>query len=157
MVKKLVIFLAAAVMAFALAACGGSLGVESDDSGVHAKATGSAEGEANGSLTISEGYGLCINHVVEKGTFHVKATAKDGTVVFDDDISDNIANLVDADPGEYELWISAKGATGTVDVIPYDKAAQAQADATLDDAMEQATGKDAEELGLTNSNDADEE
>lgn len=150
--KKLLVLLAMSMLALALAACaGGKLGVESDGSGVHAKATGAAEGSATGSIMITEGYGLCINHIVEKGSFHVKATGPDGTVVFDKDIKDNIADLVDVQPGEYKLVISAKNATGTIDAIPYDKEAQATADGTLDEALEQATGKNAEELGLTKS------
>lgn len=150
--KKILTLAAMLVLALALTACaGGTLGVDSDGSGVHAKATGSAEGSATGNITITEGYGLCINHIVEKGTFHVKATGPDGAVVFDKDIKDNIADLVDVQPGEYKLVISAKNATGTVDVIPYDKEAQAAADATLDEALEQATGKSPEELGLSKS------
>jgi hypothetical protein len=47
------------------------------------------------------------------------------------------------------VTVSADKADGTVDVITYDKEAQAQADATLDDAVKSATGKTAEELGLS--------
>ena len=147
--KKILVILGAAMLALALAACtSGTLGVESDDSGVHAQATGSADRSTTGDITISEGYGLCINHIVEKGTFHVTATAADGKVVFDEDINDNIANLVDVEPGDYSLVISAEDAAGTIDVIPYDKEAQAMADESLDEALEQATGKTAEELGM---------
>lgn len=154
--KKIAVLAIALAMALALAACaGGTLGVESDDDGVHAAATGSAEGSGTGNITIEEGYGLCINHIVEKGSFHVAASTSAGEVVFDEDITDNIANFVDVEPGEYNLVISAKNATGTIDVIAYDKEAQAQADATLDNALEQA-GVNAEEAGLAKSSDASE-
>lgn len=154
--RKITMLAMALVMALALAACaGGTLGVESDDDGVHAVATGSAEGSATGDITIEEGYGLCINHIVEKGSFHVKASSATGEVVFDGDLTDNIADFVDVEPGEYSLVISAKNATGTIDVIAYDKEAQAMADATLDDALEQV-GTSAEEIGLKKSSDASE-
>lgn len=155
--KKLLTLVISMAMALALAACtGGTLGVTTEDDGVHAVATGSAEGSGNGNITIEEGYGLCINHIVEKGSFHVIATSATGEVVFDKDITDNIADFVEVNPGEYELVISAKNATGTIDAIAYDKEAQAQADATLDDALEQATGKNAEELGMAKSSEASE-
>ena len=152
--KKLLVIAAAFAFVLSLVACGpaGTLGVDSDDTGVHAVAEGSAEGSATGNITIEEGYGLCINHIVNKGTFHVTAT-NSGTkeVVFDDDITDNMANLVDVVPGDYDIVISAENATGTIDIIPYDKEAQAQADASLDDALVTATGKDATELGISSS------
>ena len=146
--KKILVLLAAAMLALALAACaGGTLNVDEGDSEIHVQATGSANGSWLGDITISEGYGLCVNHVVEKGSFHVTATAADGKAVLDKDIKDNIADFVDVEPGDYKLEISANGAVGTVDVIPYDKEAQAQADATLDEALQQA-GTSAEEVGL---------
>lgn len=144
--KRIAKIVVSAVTVLVLAACGGgTLGVESDDSGVHAVAEGSAEGSGNGGITIEEGYGLCINHIVNGGSFHVKATSSDGEVVFDEDITNNIADMVDVEPGEYELWITANNASGTVDVIPYDKEAQAEADASLGDALDQV-GVDADEL-----------
>ena len=153
--KKVLVLAVMLAAALVLCACaGGSLGVSSDDDGVHAVAKNSAEGSATGNIAIEEGYGLCVNHIVESGSFHVKATTAEGAVVFDEDITDNIADFVDVEPGEYNLVISAKNATGTIDVIAYDKEAQAQADATLDDALEQATGKNAEELGLAKSSEA---
>lgn len=146
--RRIAKFVVTAVAVLVLVACGGgTLGVESNDTGVHAVAEGSAEGSGSGDITIKEGYGLCINHIVNSGSFHVKATASDGKVVFDEDITNNIADFVDVEPGEYKLWISADNASGTVDVIPYDKEAQADADAKLDDALSQM-GESAEELGL---------
>ena len=137
--KKYLILAIAAALTLMLSACAtGTLSVETDDVGVHAVATNSAEGSETGNITIEEGYGLCVNHIVDKGSFHVKAAASSGEVVFDEDVTDSIADLVDVEPGEYNLAISANGATGTIDVIAYDKEAQAQADATLDEALEQA-------------------
>ena len=139
--KKIIAITAALVLALALAACApSSLSVESDDTGVHAVATNGADGEANGNITIGEGYGLCVNHIVNKGSFHVKATDKSGAVVFDKDITDNIADLVPV-TGEFDIWVTANGADGTVDIIAYDVEAQAQADATLPDAIKDAGSK----------------
>lgn len=150
--KKILAMASMLVVVFALAACGpaGTLTVDSDSDGIHAVATGTAQGSANASITIPEGYGLCINHIVEKGSFHVKAV-KSGTdtLIFDSDITDNVANFVDVVPGDYDLVISADNATGTIDVIPYDKVAQAKADGTLDAALQLATGLSADDVGLT--------
>lgn len=135
------------VMAFALAACAPStLAIDTDESGVHAVAKNGAEGSGTGNITIPEGHGLCINHIVNKGSFHVTAVDSKGDVVFDEDLTDNIADMVPAQ-GEIDLVISAKGADGTVDVIAYDEEAQAQADATLDEALEQS-GLSKESAGL---------
>lgn len=142
----------ALAMALALAACGtsGTLAVSSDNDGVHAKATGGISGSANGNIVIKEGYGLCINHIVEKGSFHVKATDESGKVVFDADITNNIADFVDAQ-GDIEMIIEAKDAVGTIDVIPYDIAAQAQADAKLDTVLDEV-GVDRDSVGLPSTN-----
>lgn len=125
------------VMAFVLMACAPvTLAVETDDTGVHAVANNGAEGSGTGYIVIPEGHGLCINHIVNKGTFHVTATDSKGNVIFDEDLTDNIANLVPAQ-GDIDLVISAQGADGTVDIIAYDEEAQAQADAALGEALEQ--------------------
>ncbi len=153
-IATLLAVVAMMALSLALAACsGGSFGVESDGTTVHAEATGSADGTATANITIPDGSGLCINHIVEHGSFHVKATDASGTVVFDGDINDNIADLIDVS-GDIDLVLTANDAQGTIDIIAYDKEAQAQADATLDDALEQAAGKDAEELGLTKSSES---
>ena len=154
--KKIAVLAIALAMAFALAACAeGSLSVTSENNEVDAVAKGSAEGSATGNITIEEGYGLCINHTVEKGTFHVKVATTAGEVVFDEDITDNIANLVDVEPGEYDLVISANNAAGTINIIPYDKETQAQADAQLGEALEEA-GVNAEIVEELTSSDASE-
>lgn len=115
--------------AFVLAACAtAELSVLSDNEGVHAVASNGAEGAGTGNITVEKGYGLCINHVVERGSFHVKAVDEQGTVVFDEDLTDNVADLVEVD-GEFNVEISAQNAVGTVDIIPYDIEAQAQAEA----------------------------
>lgn len=148
MMKRIMAIVSMAALACMLWACtGGTLSVDIDEVGTHAVAEGFAEGSGTGNVTIGEGQGLCVNHIVERGSFHVKATSSDGEVVFDEDLTDNIANLVEVPAGEYDLVISAKNATGTVDVIAYDIEAQAMADATLDDALER-NGVDAEKLGL---------
>lgn len=147
--KRIVALLGTLVLALSLVACGKSeLAVSSDEDGIHAVATGRAEGSANGNITITDGYGLCINHIVEKGSFHVKATDQDGNVAFDEDITDNIANLIPV-TGEFEVIITANKATGTIDIIAYDKEAMAMADETLPDALEEA-GLSEEEVGIAN-------
>ena len=136
--KKIIAIATVLVLAFALVACAPStFGVESDDTGIHAVAENGADGSANGNITIGKGSGLCINHIVEKGAFHVKATDSKGAVVFDEDITDNVANFVEVQ-GDFEVVITAKGATGTIDIIAYDIEAQAAADASLGDALESA-------------------
>lgn len=149
MKKRIIALAMALVMAVTLAACASaSLKVDSDDSGIHAVATGGASGSANGSITIEEHYGLCVNHIVSKGSFHIKATNESGAVVFEKDITDNVADLVPVQ-GEIEVEIEAKDAEGTIDVIAYDISAQAEADSKLDDALEQE-GVNREEVGLAN-------
>lgn len=150
-IKKILAMAAALIVAVALASCtpGGELAVDSDDHAVHAKATNSVSGTAISGITIEEGYGLCINHVVEKGSFHVKATDESGKVVFDADITNNIADFIDAQ-GYIDLAIEAKQAVGTLDIIPYDIAAQAQADATLDEALDEMN-LDRDALGSSSS------
>lgn len=131
------------VMAFALAACApAELSVTNDNEGVHAVAKNGVDGASAGQITVEPGYGLCINHIVNRGTFHVKATNQQGKVVFDEDITDNIANLVEVN-GDFDIEISAKGADGTVDIIAYDIAAQAQADAALPESLKSEISKDA--------------
>ena len=125
-------------MAFALAACSSAeFSVTNDDDGVHAVATGGADGASAGQITVEPGFGLCVNHIVNEGTFHVKATDEQGTVVFDEDLDDNIADLVEVN-GTFDIEISAKGADGTVDIIAYDVEAHAEADATLPEALANA-------------------
>jgi len=147
--KKIVALVATLAMAFMLVACGkSSLSVTSEDDGIHAVAKNRAEGAATGNITIEDGYGMCINHIVESGSFHVKAIDQEGNVVFDDDITDNIMNLVPV-TGEIEVGITANKATGTIDIIAYDVEAQAMADATLPDALE-SVGLDPEAVGVAN-------
>ena len=136
------------VMALALAACSRSqLSVETDDAGIHAVAEGTSEGSGTGSITIAPEEGICINHIVDKGSFHVTITnVATDEVVFDGDVEDNIANFIDAN-GEFDVVITANDAQGKVDIIAYDKAAQAAADASLDDALGQG-GVDREDTGL---------
>lgn len=127
-VTKIVAVAAVLAIAFAMAACAKSeLVVDSDEKGVHAVAENRASGSGSGHITIEPGYGLCINHIVEKGSFHVEAVDEQGTVVFDEDLTDNIADFVPA-TGKIDLAVSANNATGTVDIIAYDVEAQAQAD-----------------------------
>jgi len=136
--KKLIAIAAALAMAFALAACAPTeFSVTTDDDGVHAVAKNGAEGASAGEITVEPGYGLCINHIVNKGTFHVKATDELGRIVFDNDLTDNIANFVEAS-GVFDIEISANAADGTVDIIAYDIEAQAQADATMPESVKQA-------------------
>lgn len=150
--KRIIALASVLVLACALVACANSeLLVESDDTGIHAVAQNRAEGSANGDISIAEGSGLCINHIVEKGSFHVKATDEQGTVVFDEEISDNIADLVPV-TGDIEVIITAKKATGTIDIIAYDVEAQAAADESLPEALE-SVGVDAAESGLLASPD----
>jgi len=107
--------------------------VESDGTSVHAEAVGKADGSATGNIRIDEGYGICINHIVESGSFHVKVTDSSGNIVFDDDIENNISDFVDAAPGEYDIVFTANKAIGTLDIIAYDKRIQEEADAALPD------------------------
>lgn len=147
--KKLFTLMTSLAMAVLLSACAlSSFGVTNEDNGVHAVAKGGADGASAGKVVVGDGEGLCINHIVNRGSFHVMATDDMGRVVFDEVVTDNVADLVDVQ-GEFDVEISADKADGTVDVITYDKEAQAQADATLDDAVKSATGKTAEELGLS--------
>lgn len=136
--KKILSLIAVFVLALGLCSCAAAkFGVESDGTSIHAKAENKAEGSGTGQITIEEeGYGLCINHIVEKGSFHVKITAAaTSEVVFDDDITDNILNLVDVGPGDYDVIITAKNAVGTIDIILYDKEAQAMADGTMPEQL----------------------
>ena len=136
--KKLIAIAAALVMALALAACASAeFSVTNDDEGVHAVAKNGATGASAGQLTVKDGFGLCVNHIVNRGAFHVKATDELGTVVFDEDVTDNIANMVAAS-GTFDVEISAKGADGTADVIAYDIEAQAQAEAALPEVFKSA-------------------
>ena len=126
---------AALAVAFALVACApATFGVETEDDGVHAVASNRAEGSATGHISIGNGHGLCVNHIVNRGSFHVTATNASGTVVFDEDLTGNIADMVPVN-GEIDLVISARAADGTVDVIAYDIEAQAQADAAMPDIV----------------------
>lgn len=151
--KKLIASIAAFVAMLALAACtAATLEINYDDTGVHAVATGRASGSGTGTLSIGEDESIVINHTVDNGSFHVSIVGEDGEAVFDEDITDNIFDQVVAS-GDFTVTISADKATGTVDVIPGDPAALAAADETLDDALLQATGKTAEELGLGSEGD----
>ena len=139
--KKVIAVVTMLVMAFALAACApAELSVTNDNEGVHAVAKNGVDGASAGQITVEPGYGLCINHIVNRGTFHVKATDQLGKVVFDEDISDNIADFIEAN-GDFDIEISAKGADGTVDIIAYDIEAQAQADTALPDFLKSEGAK----------------
>ena len=142
--RRLFALVASLVVVMALTGCGmSSFGLTTDDAGVHAVAKGGADGASAGKITIGEGEGLCINHVINKGSFHVVATDSMGRVVFDEIVKDSVADMVDVQ-GVFDIEISSDKADGTVDVIAYDKEAQAQADATLDEALKDATGKSAD-------------
>ena len=147
--KKLTVIIAVLAMAFALAACAqAEFSVTNDDDGVHAVAKNGVDGSSAGQITVEKGFGLCINHIVNKGSFHVKASDEQGTVVFDDDVSDNIANLVEAS-GDFDIEITAKGADGTVDIIAYDIEAQAAADGQLKESLERMGVEDSSSVGST--------
>lgn len=148
--KRLVAFAAALATSFTLVACGGAptLTVNENETGIHVEAAGGVVGTNTGEITIADGYGLCINHIVEQGSFHVKATDESGNVILDKDITDNIADYVSAN-GKVEVEITAQDATGTMDVIAYDEKALAQSEATLDDALAQE-GVTREDVGLAN-------
>ena len=136
--KKIIPLIAAAMLAIGLCACTSSnLEVTANGDFIHAQAQNQAEGSGSGDIKIEEGYGVCINHIVEKGSFHVKIVSAGGEVVFDDDIDDNIAEMIDAEPGDYEVMITADKATGTLDIIPYDKQAQAMAEATMPEYLKE--------------------
>ena len=137
--KKLLAIATVFALALCLAACASqTLAVEGDEMGVHVVAENNVSGSGISSITIGEGEGLCINHIIDRGSFHVVATSSTGEVVFDADIANNIADLVDCAPGDYTIDVTANSATGSLDIIPYDKAAQAQADATMPDEVRQA-------------------
>lgn len=143
--KRIVSFMTALAMMLVLASCASSsFKVETDGDGVHAVATGGADGTGDGTITIDEGFGLCVNHAVNKGSFHITATDASGAVVIDKDLTDSIADMVPAN-GEIAVTITAAGADGTVDVIAYDVEAQAQGDAAYEEAK-----KEAENTGLAN-------
>lgn len=140
--RKRIAILAVLTMALALAlsACAaGELKVDSDNDGIHAKATNGASGSATANITIPDGYGLVINHIVEKGSFHVKVAEKNGTVVFDKDVTNNIADPVAAS-GSFDVVISANNAVGTIDIIQLDLEAYAQSESTLDEVYAQVPG-----------------
>lgn len=138
-VVKIVAIAAMLAIAFAMTACAESkFAVDSGENDVHAVAENGASGSATGHITIEPEHGLCINHIVTKGSFHVKAVDEQGTVVFDDDLTDNIADFVPV-TGEIDLFITANNATGTIDIIAYDVEAQAQADAGLEELMSRAS------------------
>ena len=140
--KKIVIIASlVSVLALGLCSCAkAEFGVESDGTSVHAEAIGGADGSATGSIKVDEGYGICINHIVEKGSFHVKVTDEGGNIVFDNDIDDNIANFIDVEPDEYDVVATAKNAVGTLDIIACDKRIQADADAALPDNIREMAG-----------------
>ena len=147
--KKLIAIIAALAMALALAACApAEFSVTNDDNGVHAVAKNGVDGSSAGQITIEPGFGLCINHIVNKGSFHVKATDELGKVVFDEDVSDNIANFVAAS-GDFDIVVTAKGADGTVDIIAYDIEAQAAADGELQEALENMGVEDSSSIAST--------
>ena len=148
--KRIIALAAAVATSLSLVACGGTptLAVNEDETGIHVEATDGVTGTNTGEISIDEGYGLCVNHIVEQGSFHIKATDDTGAVVIDKDLTDNIADFVPAN-GQIEVEISAQDATGTVDIIAYDEAAQAQADATLDDALA-TVDMTREDAGLSN-------
>lgn len=139
--------LAVFLLMFTLVACTtSSLSIDSDNDGIHAVAKNGANGEGNGSILIEDDHGLCINHIVNKGSFHVKATDESGVVVFEKELTDNIADFIPVQ-GEFDLWISAHDADGTIDIIAYDIAAQIAADDSLDETLEK-TNLSREELGI---------
>ena len=136
--KRIIAIMAVVVLACVLAGCEkATLNIDSDDTGVHVVAKNGFDGSGTGTITIPPDYGLCVNHIVEKGSFHVTVTDKQDTIVFDADIDNNIADLTPVS-GEFIVTITAKRATGTIDIIAYDIEAQAQADAALPEALAQA-------------------
>ena len=150
--KKMFVAMAVLALALALVACGPKpeLSVNSDGTTIHAKATNGAEGTAMSDMKVTQGYGICINQLVDKGSFEVVIKDSAGKQVYEGTLDARIAQLVDVEPGSYDFTITARSATGTLDIIPYDKTAQAQADIALADTVEKATGKTTEELGIAN-------
>lgn len=124
-----------AVAVVTLAACKpASFNGSTDDVGVHVVAEDGASDTYTGEITIGEGYGIVVNHVVDKGSFHVTIVDDSGATVFDGDIIDNICDNIDVQ-GHFTATITANKATGWVDVQAYDKEAQAMADATMPNVL----------------------
>ena len=147
-IKKILAAASTAVIALALAACTSSSFVyTTDDDEMHIKAENATE-TRTATIEIEHDEGLCINHMIQKGSFSVKVTDASGAVIFEKTITDNIADMIDVS-GNLTIEAKAQNATGTLDIIGYDREAQAQADATLGDAFEQAGVDVPEELQQT--------
>ena len=151
--KKVLTVIAVVVFALALAACTkNSFGVQSNGERADITAEGIAEGTASTSITVKAGYGIVINPLLDRGSITVHIEDSKGATVFDEKVEGKIAVLVDVSAGEYALKLTANKATGTMSILPYDKVAQAQAAGTIDDALNTATGKNTEELGVGMAN-----
>ena len=151
--KKVLAVIAVVVLALALAACTkNSFGVQSNGERADNTAEGIAEGTASTSITVKAGYGIVINPLLDRGSITVHIEDSKGATVFDEKVEGKIAVLVDVSAGEYDLKLTANKATGTMSILPYDKVAQAQAADTIDDALNTATGKNTEELGVGMAN-----
>ena len=133
--KRIMLLTCAFVLFATLAACGpkAELNVDSDGASVKATATNGASGSGTASVTIKDGEGggaMVISHQVERGSFQVTITSSSGAVVFDKEIEDNIADIVDA-TGDFDVKVEAKNAVGTAEIITGDKEALDASEATM--------------------------
>lgn len=148
--KRIAALISALALACALTACGSSteasnpISVNSDTNGVHAVAQYSANGSGTGTITITDGFGLSVNHSATKGSFHVTALeGETNKAIFDEKLEGNGVHNVDVKPGTYTVVISADKATGTVDIVNYSKRTQAKAGSTLDTCLDVLAGEGA--------------
>ena len=133
-IKQFLPFVFAGIIALFLVACGGSKAPEGGDttaqpgidfvqldnvSGATITATGEAEATQIFDITLKDGEAFVCTGMTDKGEWEV-LVAKDGNEISTEHVYQGVcASETGFEPGTYTVTVTAKAATGTVNVLAY--------------------------------------
>ena len=140
--KKQIALILAAVMVFALTACGGksTMTVDNGEDGIVTVTADHAEKGSGGVgyITVADGECMVISPVLEKGTCRVTVRDQSGNVLLDKTVDGKVMSAEPLEPGEYSLLIICENPmTGTMKIMPYSVEQLEEENAGLAEALEQ--------------------
>lgn len=144
--KRIASIAAVPMLCLALVACGkGSLeqSLLDEASGVKVVAENAGTGTqalTESAITVEEGDLIVISPMLDKGSFHLTITSDaDKTVIYDEDVDGQVLFSIEAAPGSYTVATGSNDATGEMTVFAEDADEYASLDASLAEALEDAT------------------
>lgn len=133
-IKQFLPFVFAGIIALFLVACGGSKAPEGGDttaqpgfnfvqldkvSGATITATGEAEATQIFDLTLKDGEAFVCTGVTETGEWEIVISQNDSEIATDQLNQGTSVSETALEPGTYTVTVTAKAATGTVNVLAY--------------------------------------